>query len=137
MVIGKRKMRKTMGNRNPFPPKLENGTEVDLFDLYMSVQKEGGNRKTSRENKWALLAVELGFNWDVGSNLRIIYVKYLDLLEWYYEVMTKKMHMDEEDDLQKEEIDPKNDEDESLEDYIRVDEEVLEEEESLGQEVER
>ncbi|KAI3805327.1 hypothetical protein L1987_27601 [Smallanthus sonchifolius] len=76
-------------SEKPFPPKLSNGVEVKLLKLYMLVKKEGGYSKVSKESKWALIARKLGLPWELSENLKITYMSYLDLLEWYY-IKTKK-----------------------------------------------
>ncbi|KAI3754454.1 hypothetical protein L1987_54238 [Smallanthus sonchifolius] len=76
-------------SEKPFPPKLSNDVEVKLLKLYMLVKEEGGYSKVSKESKWALIARKLGLPWELSENLKIIYMSYLDLLEWYY-IKTKK-----------------------------------------------
>ncbi|KAI3776796.1 hypothetical protein L1987_46586 [Smallanthus sonchifolius] len=52
--------------------------------------------------KHMTLIAEYTGDWtQIGKNLHHIYVKSLDLLEWHYEVMKKRMHVDEENNIQK------------------------------------
>ncbi|KAI3784155.1 hypothetical protein L1987_43249 [Smallanthus sonchifolius] len=62
----------------------------------MLVKEEGGYSKVSKERKWALIARKLGLQWELSENLKITYMSYLDLLEWYYNKSKKnKINMRE------------------------------------------
>ncbi|KAD5508265.1 hypothetical protein E3N88_15968 [Mikania micrantha] len=50
-----------------YPPKLPNGCEIELFDLYMYIDKDGGYEKASKNNKWGEIAIKLGFNESVAT----------------------------------------------------------------------
>ncbi|KAI3732614.1 hypothetical protein L1987_63820 [Smallanthus sonchifolius] len=72
------------------PPKVEKGRRVDLLDLYMIVKREGGHKRVTLNNVWAMIGKELGFDWDEGYLMRIIYAQFLDVLEYNYKVQTTK-----------------------------------------------
>ncbi|KAL3517184.1 hypothetical protein ACH5RR_024086 [Cinchona calisaya] len=56
---------------------LGNGQSVDLFELYLNVQKKGGFEKVSKNRKWDSVAEECEFHSCFGLALKLIYVKYL------------------------------------------------------------
>ncbi|KAL8258566.1 hypothetical protein R6Q59_026519 [Mikania micrantha] len=85
----------------PYPPKLPNGMEVDLFDLYMYVKEEGGYNKASDNCKWLVIASYLGLPLKVCENLKIIYFQYLSFLEWIYEKAKERLETMEEGTLSK------------------------------------
>ncbi|KAL3536803.1 hypothetical protein ACH5RR_000169 [Cinchona calisaya] len=71
------------------PPMLGNGQSVDLFKLYLNVQKRGGFVKVSENGLWNSLAQECGFDSSFGSALKLVYVKYLDELEKHLQRVVK------------------------------------------------
>ncbi|KAJ0622063.1 putative transcription factor & chromatin remodeling ARID family [Helianthus annuus] len=71
-------------DRRPIPLKVDDGRFIDLLDLYLVVKHEGGRENVTEQNNWALIAKDLGFNWDEGHVMRVIYVEYIDVLEYNY-----------------------------------------------------
>lgn len=78
----------------PLPPMLGNGQCVDLFKLFLLVKEKGGYRTVSENVLWNLVAQESGLDSGVGSALKLVYIKYLDLLDrWLDRIFKdKKSH---------------------------------------------
>lgn len=78
----------------PLPPMLGNGQCVDLFKLFLLVKEKGGYRTVSENVLWNLVAEESGLDSGVGSALKLVYIKYLDLLDrWLDRIFKdKKSH---------------------------------------------
>ncbi|KAI3814705.1 hypothetical protein L1987_14349 [Smallanthus sonchifolius] len=47
---------------------------------------------------WKLIAIKLGFDWCIEDELRLIYVYYLDLLEWFYKTMRDKINLNDNEE---------------------------------------
>lgn len=72
----------------PFPPMLGDGKPIDLLTLYLCVREKGGYESVSRNGNWDLVAKEIGFNSNDSSNLKVVYVKYLESLEqWFCKIV--------------------------------------------------
>ncbi|KAL8226131.1 hypothetical protein R6Q57_018688 [Mikania cordata] len=69
-----------------YPPTLPNGCDIELLDLYMFVENEGGYEKASRNCKWGEIAIKMGFKESNAVNLMITYQGYLDLMTWRYHI---------------------------------------------------
>uniref|UniRef100_A0A7N0R8B1 ARID domain-containing protein n=1 Tax=Kalanchoe fedtschenkoi TaxID=63787 RepID=A0A7N0R8B1_KALFE len=65
----------------PFPPMLGNGRCVDLFQVFVAVRERGGCSMVTESGLWNLVAESCGLGSGVGGSLKLIYVKYLDVLE--------------------------------------------------------
>ncbi|KAJ0946599.1 putative transcription factor & chromatin remodeling ARID family [Helianthus annuus] len=72
--------------------------KICLLDLYMAVKKESGHRRITENNMWAMIAKDLGFDYDDGEYLRLIYAMYLDVLIYHYKNKStqEKVHEKEE-----------------------------------------
>ncbi|KAJ0792966.1 putative transcription factor & chromatin remodeling ARID family [Helianthus annuus] len=68
----------------PVPPYTPNKRRIDLLSLYVLVARDGGYRDVTSENLWPVVAKDLGFDYQDGDYMRIIYAMYLDILEYYY-----------------------------------------------------
>ncbi|KAF5817367.1 putative transcription factor & chromatin remodeling ARID family [Helianthus annuus] len=68
----------------PVPPYSPNKRRIDLLSLYVLVGRDGGYRDVTTENIWPIIAKDLGFEYQDGDYMRIIYAMYLDVLEYYY-----------------------------------------------------
>ncbi|KAJ9556047.1 hypothetical protein OSB04_010661 [Centaurea solstitialis] len=68
----------------PLPPMLGDGKPIDLLRLYLSVREKGGYESVSKNGYWDLVAEDIGCDSGVSASLKVVYVKYLDLLdEWF------------------------------------------------------
>ncbi|KAL8210394.1 hypothetical protein R6Q57_007126 [Mikania cordata] len=68
----------------PFPPMLGDGKPINLLRLYLCVRQKGGYETVSRNGFWDLVAKEIGCDLKSSASLKVVYVKYLDLLdEWF------------------------------------------------------
>ncbi|MFS8019810.1 putative transcription factor & chromatin remodeling ARID family [Helianthus anomalus] len=67
----------------PYSPS-PNKRRIDLLSLYVLVARDGGYREVTTENIWPIIAKDLGFDYQDGDYMRIIYAMYLDVLEYYY-----------------------------------------------------
>ncbi|MFS7903646.1 putative transcription factor & chromatin remodeling ARID family [Helianthus anomalus] len=104
-------------DRRPIPLKVDEGHFIDLLYLYLVVKCEGGQENVTEQNTWALIAKDLSFNWDEGHVIRVIYVEYIDVLEYNYVKAkstsavsnddTNSVAMNGEDDHIEETIEPK------------------------------
>eukprot|EP00249_Psilotum_nudum_P007354 c20497_g1_i1 orf=180-1970(+) len=65
---------------SPFPVLL-GGKEVDLFNLSLQVRANGGYESATANSMWSIFAEELGFGEECGPGLKLVYVKYLQVLE--------------------------------------------------------
>ncbi|KAJ0528166.1 putative transcription factor interactor and regulator CCHC(Zn) family [Helianthus annuus] len=86
-------------NTRPLPAYAPNNRKVCLLDLYMAVKREGGHRRITKNNMWAMIARDIGFEYDEGEYMRLIYAMYLDVLIYYY-----KYKSTQEKVLEKEEV---------------------------------
>ncbi|KAF5770252.1 putative transcription factor interactor and regulator CCHC(Zn) family [Helianthus annuus] len=57
---------------------------IDMLDD----RDEGGYREVTTENTWPIVAKDLGFEYEDGDYIRLIYAMYLDVLEYYYKFKT-------------------------------------------------
>ncbi|KAB1998907.1 hypothetical protein ES319_D12G123000v1 [Gossypium barbadense] len=73
------------GCYRPLPPLLADGQPVDLFKLFLVVSENGGYNAVSNSGLWDLVAKESGFDLNVASSLKLVYVKYLVSLERWLE----------------------------------------------------
>ena len=74
----------------PLPPMLGDGQCVDLFKLFLLVKEKGGYRTVSENVLWNSVAVESGLGSGVGSSLKLVYIKYLDLLDRWFDRVSKE-----------------------------------------------
>ncbi|XP_060213303.1 AT-rich interactive domain-containing protein 2-like [Lycium barbarum] len=78
----------------PLPPMLGNGKSIDLFKLYLIVRQNGGYERVCENMLWGLVANNCGFHLSYGLAVKLVYVKYLDVLErWMLRI--KKMDKNE------------------------------------------
>ncbi|KAJ0797662.1 putative transcription factor & chromatin remodeling ARID family [Helianthus annuus] len=66
------------------PPLLDDGTKIDLLSLYIMVERDGGYQSVTVDNLWPAIAKDLGFEYQDGDFIRVIYAMYLDVLVYYY-----------------------------------------------------
>ncbi|KAJ0433137.1 putative transcription factor interactor and regulator CCHC(Zn) family [Helianthus annuus] len=72
----------------PIPPFAPNKKRINLLGLYILVAIDGGYREVTTENLWPAFAKDLGFDYEDGDYMRVIYAMYLDILEYYYKFKT-------------------------------------------------
>ncbi|XP_059312620.1 uncharacterized protein LOC132063893 isoform X2 [Lycium ferocissimum] len=60
---------------------LGDGKTVDLCKLYLVVREKGGYQSVCTSGVWGVVAKECGFDSTCGLALKLVYVKYLDVLE--------------------------------------------------------
>ncbi|MFS7970675.1 putative transcription factor & chromatin remodeling ARID family [Helianthus anomalus] len=48
------------------------------------VERDGGYRSVTVNNLWPAIAKDLGFKYQDGDFIRVIYAMYLDVLIYYY-----------------------------------------------------
>ncbi|MFS7943720.1 putative transcription factor & chromatin remodeling ARID family [Helianthus anomalus] len=68
----------------PIPPYSPSQKKIDLLSLFILVIRDGGYREITTDNTWPIIAKDLGFDYQDGDYIRIIYAMYLDVLEYYY-----------------------------------------------------
>ncbi|KAF5823421.1 putative transcription factor & chromatin remodeling ARID family [Helianthus annuus] len=68
----------------PLPAYASDNRKVSLLELYMVVKREGGHRRITENNIWAMVAKDMGFDYNEGEYMRLIYAMYLDVLVYYY-----------------------------------------------------
>ncbi|KAF5813961.1 putative transcription factor interactor and regulator CCHC(Zn) family [Helianthus annuus] len=83
----------------PLPVYALNNRKVGLLDLYMVVKREGGHRRITENGMWAMIAKDIGFEYEDGEYMRLIYAMYLDVLLYYY-----KFKVTQENALEQEEV---------------------------------
>ncbi|MFS8030279.1 putative transcription factor & chromatin remodeling ARID family [Helianthus anomalus] len=78
------------------PPTLLNGKPVDLVALYEVVKEYGGFKKVIQDNAWNKVAINSGFDCDDDYEVKVAYVRYIELVEWYFELMKAKHEKNED-----------------------------------------
>ncbi|MFS8004198.1 putative transcription factor & chromatin remodeling ARID family [Helianthus anomalus] len=68
----------------PIPPYSPSQKKIDLLSLFILVIRDGGYREVTTDNTWPIIAKDLGFEYQDGDYISIIYAMYLDVLEYYY-----------------------------------------------------
>ncbi|MFS8030543.1 putative transcription factor & chromatin remodeling ARID family [Helianthus anomalus] len=81
----------------PIPPYTTDQKKIDLLSLYILVARDGGYREVTTENTWPIIARDLGFGYEDGDYMRMVYAMYLDVLEYYYKFKSiqEKVHVKE------------------------------------------
>ncbi|KAJ1429582.1 ARID DNA-binding domain [Sesbania bispinosa] len=76
----------------PFPPMLGDGQRVDLFKLFTVVKGKGGYDAVCNGKLWDLVGEESGLGVSVGSSVKLVYSKYLSVLDaWVKKVADSKV----------------------------------------------
>ncbi|KAJ0770876.1 putative transcription factor & chromatin remodeling ARID family [Helianthus annuus] len=68
----------------PLPAYASDNRKVSLLELYMVVNREDGHRRITENNMWAMIAKDMGFDYNEGEFMRLMYAMYLDVLVYYY-----------------------------------------------------
>ncbi|KAJ0923511.1 putative transcription factor interactor and regulator CCHC(Zn) family [Helianthus annuus] len=85
------------------PPQLDDGRKIDLLSLYIMVEKDGGYQSVTMDNLWPAIAKDLGFEYQDGDFIRIIYAMYLDVLVFYYKFKSVQKKAQDKEMLEQEE----------------------------------
>ena len=68
----------------PLRPPILNGKPLNLYKLYHAVTSKGGWIKVSNQDKWDLIAEEMGYSDSISmidNGIKLIYVRYLSKYE--------------------------------------------------------
>ncbi|KAI3775040.1 hypothetical protein L1987_49608 [Smallanthus sonchifolius] len=76
---------------------IKDNYEIDLLDLYLLVEARGGFRAVCRNQKWQEIATHMGLPYHLDINLRIIYMRYLNLIEYYHQNAKERRDMESYD----------------------------------------
>ncbi|KAM7275679.1 hypothetical protein ACFE04_017545 [Oxalis oulophora] len=80
----------------PFPPMLENGNSVDLFRLFFLVRENGGYENVTNNGLWSFISKECGLELGHATAVKLVYVKYLDVVEKVFASNLKDKKSDED-----------------------------------------
>ncbi|XP_059651378.1 AT-rich interactive domain-containing protein 1-like [Cornus florida] len=73
----------------PLPPMLGEGQSVNLFKLFLLVREKGGYHTVSKNGLWDTVATESGLGSNFAPSVKLIYAKYLDVLDRWLQVCSK------------------------------------------------
>ncbi|KAF5764193.1 putative transcription factor & chromatin remodeling ARID family [Helianthus annuus] len=68
----------------PIPAYASDNRKVSLLELYLVVEREGGHRRVTENNLWAMVSKDMGFEYCDGDFMRLMYAMYLDVLVYYH-----------------------------------------------------
>ncbi|KAJ0444367.1 putative transcription factor interactor and regulator CCHC(Zn) family [Helianthus annuus] len=85
------------------PPVLDDGRRIDLLSLYVMVEKDGGYQEVTIDNLWPAIAKDLGFEYQDGDFVRIIYAMYLDVLVYYYKFKSVQQKVQDKEMVEQQE----------------------------------
>ncbi|KAJ0884832.1 putative transcription factor & chromatin remodeling ARID family [Helianthus annuus] len=68
----------------PIPAYASDNRKVSLLELYLVAEREGGHRRVTENNLWAMVAKDMGFEYCDGDFMRLMYAMYLDVLVYYH-----------------------------------------------------
>ncbi|KAF5819033.1 putative transcription factor & chromatin remodeling ARID family [Helianthus annuus] len=77
--------------------------KVNLLELYMVVKREGGNRNVTSNNLWVVVAKDMGFDYQDGEFMRLMYTMYLDVLVYYYKFKSTQQEVFKRETVKNEE----------------------------------
>ncbi|KAF5760608.1 putative transcription factor interactor and regulator CCHC(Zn) family [Helianthus annuus] len=80
-------------NSRPVPAYASNNRRICLLDMYLIVEREGGHRHVTENNLWPMIAKEMGFEYNEGELMRLVYAMYLDVLVYYYKFKTIQLQV--------------------------------------------
>ncbi|KAM0049455.1 putative transcription factor & chromatin remodeling ARID family [Helianthus debilis subsp. tardiflorus] len=72
------------------PPTLIDGRDVSLILLHQILTIKGGIKKVIDEDLWDEVAFKYGYCPDDAYVMKVAYMYYIELIEWYFELMKKK-----------------------------------------------
>ncbi|KAJ0570312.1 putative transcription factor & chromatin remodeling ARID family [Helianthus annuus] len=73
-------------NSRPLPAYAENNRKVSMLDLYLAVKREGGHRHITDNHMWAVIAKDMGLDYNDAELMRLMYAMYLDVLVYYNKI---------------------------------------------------
>ena len=72
------------------PPELIDGRDVSLILLHRIVKHNGGFDEIMAKDKWGEISVKYGYDKDDAYEMKVAYVYYLELAEWYFDYIKKE-----------------------------------------------
>ncbi|KAM0012227.1 putative transcription factor & chromatin remodeling ARID family [Helianthus debilis subsp. tardiflorus] len=72
----------------PIPAYASDNQKINLLELYLVVKREGGHRNVTENNLWVVVAKDMGFKYQDGEFMRLMYAMYLEVLVYYYKFKT-------------------------------------------------
>ncbi|KAM0014929.1 putative transcription factor interactor and regulator CCHC(Zn) family [Helianthus debilis subsp. tardiflorus] len=72
------------------PPELIDGRDLSLILLHRIVKHNGGFREGMEKNLWDVIAAKYGYEPDDAYEVKVAYIYYLELVEWYFDYMRKE-----------------------------------------------
>ncbi|MFS7916706.1 putative transcription factor & chromatin remodeling ARID family [Helianthus anomalus] len=86
----------------PIPAYASNNRRICLLDMYLIVEREGGHRYVTKNNLWPMIAKEMGFEYNEGELMRLVYTMYLDVLVYYYKFKTIQLQVQDKNVIEEE-----------------------------------
>ncbi|KAJ0637710.1 putative transcription factor interactor and regulator CCHC(Zn) family [Helianthus annuus] len=72
------------------PPELIDGRDLSLILLHRIVKHNGGFKEVMEKNMWDVIAAKYGYEPDDAYEVKVAYIYYLELVEWYFDYMKKE-----------------------------------------------
>ncbi|KAJ0719843.1 putative transcription factor & chromatin remodeling ARID family [Helianthus annuus] len=72
------------------PPELIDGRDLSLILLHRIVKHNGGFKEVMERNLWDVIAAKYGYEPDDAYEVKVAYIYYLELVEWYFDYMRKE-----------------------------------------------
>ncbi|KAF5776420.1 putative transcription factor interactor and regulator CCHC(Zn) family [Helianthus annuus] len=72
------------------PPELIDGRDLSLILLHRIVKLNGGFKEVMEKNLWDVIVAKYGYEPDDAYEVKVAYVYYLELVEWYFDFMRKE-----------------------------------------------
>ncbi|MFS8027489.1 putative transcription factor interactor and regulator CCHC(Zn) family [Helianthus anomalus] len=72
------------------PPELIDGRDLSLILLHRIVKHNGGFKEVMEKNLWDVIAAKYGYEPDDAYEVKVAYIYYLELVEWYFDYMRKE-----------------------------------------------
>ncbi|KAJ0623407.1 putative transcription factor interactor and regulator CCHC(Zn) family [Helianthus annuus] len=78
------------------PPELIDGRDLSLILLHRIVKHNGGFKEVMEKNMWDVIAAKYGYEPDDAYEMKVTYIYYLELVEWYFDYMKKERERKED-----------------------------------------
>ncbi|KAM0036804.1 putative transcription factor & chromatin remodeling ARID family [Helianthus debilis subsp. tardiflorus] len=88
------------------PAYASDNQKINLLELYLVVNREGGHRSVTENNLWAVVAKDMGFEYHDGEFMRLMYAMYLDVLVYYFKFKSTQTKAYEKE-MMKSVVDPR------------------------------
>ncbi|KAJ0794825.1 putative transcription factor interactor and regulator CCHC(Zn) family [Helianthus annuus] len=72
------------------PPELIDGRDLSLILLHRIVKHNGGFEEIMEKDMWGDISVKYGYEADDAYEIKVAYVYYLELVEWYFDYIKKE-----------------------------------------------